>query len=121
MLLTHSQGGYFALKAAQESQDVKAVITLEPSGVPDKLPSTGRGIAPHLFIWGDYIVGHDGPRHARRQRAFDYAQKLIAMGVKVCWVDLPEEGIAGNSHMLMMDANRTLILDRIIDWIDRHQ
>jgi hypothetical protein len=30
---------------------------------------------------------------------------------------LPEEGFAGNSHMLMMDRNNLKIADRIIGWL----
>ncbi|MFC3338370.1 alpha/beta fold hydrolase [Paracandidimonas soli] len=121
MILAHSQGGYFALKAALQSRGINAVIALEPSGVPDEPPSTGRDIASHLFIWGDYIAGRDGPWARRRERAWNYAQKLTLLGVEVCWIDLPDIGISGNSHMLMMDSNRTLLLNLIMEWIDQHK
>lgn len=32
---------------------------------------------------------------------------------------LPEAGITGNSHMMMLDRNNTQIADRIMSWIDR--
>ena len=32
---------------------------------------------------------------------------------------LPEAGIRGNSHMMMLDRNNKQIADRIMSWIDR--
>ena len=36
------------------------------------------------------------------------------------WLDLPAEGIAGNSHMLMMDTNSDEIAARILEWVEAH-
>ena len=33
---------------------------------------------------------------------------------------LPEAGIFGNSHMMMLDRNHEQIADRIMDWIESH-
>ena len=38
-------------------------------------------------------------------------------GGKVEVVSLPEQGIKGNSHMLMMDKNNRAVLDVIAKWL----
>jgi hypothetical protein len=35
-------------------------------------------------------------------------------------MSLPELGIVGNSHMLMLDLNNLEIADLIMEWIDNH-
>jgi hypothetical protein len=35
-------------------------------------------------------------------------------------IHLPSLGIAGNSHMLMMDTNNQQVADLILAWLDRH-
>ena len=34
------------------------------------------------------------------------------------WINLPEIGIKGNSHMMMQDKNNLQIADLIMKWID---
>ena len=36
------------------------------------------------------------------------------------WINLPDIGIKGNSHMLMQDRNSLQIADLLIDWIGKN-
>jgi hypothetical protein len=42
---------------------------------------------------------------------------LRAQAVTVDEMDLPAMGIAGNSHMLMMDTNSNLVASLIQEWL----
>jgi hypothetical protein len=44
---------------------------------------------------------------------------LVAAGGVAEWIDLPGRGIAGNSHMLMMDDNSDRVAAFIQDWMAR--
>ena len=52
-----------------------------------------------------------------RQLGLDYADAVRAAGGNVDVVNLPEIGIKGNSHMLMMDKNNAQIADMIQNWL----
>jgi hypothetical protein len=51
------------------------------------------------------------------QFGLDYADAVRTAGGKVDVVNLPEIGIKGNSHMLMMDKNNTQTADLINKWL----
>jgi hypothetical protein len=52
-----------------------------------------------------------------QQLGLDYADAVRAAGGKVDVVNLPEAGINGNSHMLMMDKNNGQVADLINKWL----
>jgi pimeloyl-ACP methyl ester carboxylesterase len=122
IVMVHSQGGNFGFNAAINAPDkVRALIAIEPSGAPD--PSQVdvarlRGV-PHLIVWGDYLDRSPAwpPLAAASRR---YRDALRAAGVEADTIDLPAMGIAGNSHMLMMDTNSDEIAGLIHAWIARH-
>ena len=49
-----------------------------------------------------------------------FADDVSARGGTVEWLDLPQKGLSGNSHMIMMDTNSDQVADLIQDWIRRH-
>ncbi len=118
VILVHSQGCNFAFHAALAAPDkVKALIAIEPSGVPaigpelDKLKNI-----PILIVWGDYVTTQEF--WARQQPAVvKFAQEVNARGGKVDWIDLPKRGIKGNGHMMMMDENSDQIAALVQDWM----
>lgn len=119
LLLMHSQGGNFGFNAALHAPDrVKAVIALEPSGVPDPAHEDAGRVAhvPHLFIWGDHLEASQF-WVASRANVERWAEALAKAGAAVEWLDLPKRGIAGNSHALMMDDNSDDIAALVRDWI----
>ncbi|MEK7947519.1 alpha/beta fold hydrolase [Pigmentiphaga sp. YJ18] len=115
IVVGHSQGGGFALLAAQERPEtVRAVVALEPSGAPG---AGQAGIQPHLLAWGDHVDDH--PVWRRYRATVDaHAAALAERGAPVEVLDLPAGGMRGNSHFLMMDRNSDLIADRVLHWLD---
>lgn len=49
-----------------------------------------------------------------------YADALKTAGVAVDFIELPSIGIAGNSHMLMMDDNSDQVARMISDWLTKN-
>lgn len=119
VLLAHSQGGSFALSAALNAPDrVRAVIVLEPSGAPDPASSDAAKLkhVPHLFVWGDNWQDNDFWRRSR-PASEHWRDALASAGCDVTQIDLPQRGIAGNSHALMADANSDAIAAIVLDWL----
>lgn len=115
IVVAHSQGGGFSMLAAQrQPQRVRAVVALEPSGAPAFMPT--ERVPPHLVMWGDYIDRHPvWPRY--RRTVDDYCEALRGAGGQADVVDLPSQGVRGNSHFLMMDRNSDAIADRVLGWL----
>ena len=118
VVVAHSQGAGFALRAAQIAPDlIRAVVGLEPSGTPPAPQPGNHALPPHLVLWGDRVKAH--PVWRRYRATVDaYCGALEALGTVVQIVDLPAEGIAGNSHFLMMDSNSDALFDRVARWLD---
>jgi pimeloyl-ACP methyl ester carboxylesterase len=118
VIMVHSQGGNFTFSAALKAPGmVKAVIAVEPSGVPgDKVDITALKGIPHLFVWGDYLDRY--PLWQKIAPNVDrFEQALRQQGTDVTRIDLPKTGVRGNSHMLMMDRNSDAIAQMIQDWM----
>ena len=47
-------------------------------------------------------------------------EKLLSMGGDSTWLSLPELGIRGNTHALMMEDNSDEIADLICEWMKEH-
>ena len=120
VVVTHSQGGNFAFAMALAHPDkVRAVVAVEPSGFPDPASHDLTRLAgiPHLLVWGDHLDASAVWRQVR-PRVENYRAALVAAGVDVEDLDLPACGIAGNSHLPMMDANSDEVAARIQVWMD---
>ena len=71
---------------------------------------------PVMIVYGDNAKDH--PRWSKiRQGGVDYAGVLKAAGGSIDVVDLPDAGIKGNSHMVMMDKNSGQVADLIQKWL----
>ena len=119
IVIVHSQGGNFGYNAALANPDlVKGLIAIEPSGAPNPAEADAAKVAevPHLIVWGDYMDTKPWPTFQAASR--DWADALEEAGGNVTWMPLPEEGITGNSHMLMMDKNSDEIAAKIQTWIE---
>ena len=68
------------------------------------------------MIYGDFAKDH--PRWSKiRQGGVDYAGVLKAAGGSIDIVDLPDAGLRGNSHMVMMDRNSDEVAALIQKWL----
>lgn len=117
VLLTHSQGGSFGFKVAQTHADrIKAIVAVEAAGAGDADKAETLKDVPVLMMFGDNVDLH--PRWvAYRKLDLDYAAAVRAAGGKVDVIDLPDLGIRGNSHMVMMDRNNDAVADVIANWL----
>jgi hypothetical protein len=120
VVMAHSQGGLFAFRAAARAPEkIKALIAVEPAGAPppDNVTSSQKDVS-HLVVWGDYFDGYDRWNDIKRD-VEKYESALRSLGGTADRLDLPALGIAGNSHMLMMDRNSDRIAALIQAWMDK--
>jgi pimeloyl-ACP methyl ester carboxylesterase len=117
VVLVHSQSGSFGFKALEARPDkIKALVAIEPALAGDKNKVSTIKNTPVLFVIGDNAKDH--PRWSRiRAGDVEYANALKAAGGSVEFVDLPDMGIKGNSHMMMMDKNSDQIAELINKWL----
>jgi pimeloyl-ACP methyl ester carboxylesterase len=116
-ILFHSQAGQFGFKVAQaRPEKVKALVAVEPAGIGDPAKAAALKAIPTVMIFGDYIA-QDARWPKMRQNDYDFADAVRAAGGSVDVINLPEIGIKGNSHMLMMDKNNAEIADVIHKWL----
>jgi pimeloyl-ACP methyl ester carboxylesterase len=117
VVMVHSQSGSFGFKVAEARPDkVKALIAVEPTLGGDKTKVGLLEHTPVFIMYGDNAKDH--PRWSKiRQGGVDYAGVLKAAGGSVDIVDLPDLGIKGNSHMLMMDKNNAQSAELIQKWL----
>lgn len=119
VIVVHSQGGNFAYNAALKYPDkVKAMIMVETSGSPDpdKADFSSLRNTPMLWVWGDHT--QDTPFWkaivTRQEKVRADINHVGGIGDVIM---LPEKGIMGNSHMMMMDRNSDQIADLINNWL----
>jgi len=118
VILFHSQAGSFGFKVAQARPDkVKALIAIEPAGIGDPAKADVLKSIPTLVIYGDYIE-RDSRWPKIRGNGIAFADAIKAAGGSVDVVDLPQAGIKGNSHMVMMDKNNLEVAALIQKWLE---
>ena len=72
---------------------------------------------PTLIVYGDYIE-QDSRWPKIRANGIAFADAIKAAGGSVDVVDLPQAGIKGNSHMMMMDKNNAEVAGLIQKWLE---
>lgn len=122
ILITHSQSGPRGLLATLARPDlVKAYISIEPAGfgLPDpEAANTVTGV-PMLTVFGDFVDQSDFATNWLNS-AQDTLDLINAAGGNGTVLALPDIGIFGNSHMMMMDDNSERIADIIEMWINKN-
>lgn len=121
-LVTWSSATLIGFCVAAERPDlVKGIVAVE-TGVPsavthnglDELPPEAlRELAkvPTLILIGDRAK-------SRSDAARVFQQAVQALGGEVTVDVLPEAGIFGNGHTLMLERNNKEIMYRMIEWLD---
>ena len=87
------------------------MVALEPASIPELEADAGYR-TPTLIVMGDNMdTDPRWPRMRERVRAFAQRHACVTL------LSLPELGISGNSHMLMMDRNSLDLAARVHDWL----
>lgn len=117
VVMVHSQSGKFGFEMAQKHPDlVRALVAVEPAAVGKTEEAEALKDIPILMLYGDFIE-QDSRWPQIRQRGMDFAQLVRDSGGTVDVVNLPDVGIAGNSHLPMMDKNSDDVADFIQNWL----
>jgi pimeloyl-ACP methyl ester carboxylesterase len=117
VLVTHSQGSHLGWVATlARPQRVAAIVAIEPVITTPELDNPGFPDIPVCLMWGDNI-----PEEAAVLNMKDISdgRRLAAQRDKIELDWLPEQGIAGNGHMLMMEDNSAQIANRVMNWFCR--
>ncbi|MBD0255911.1 MAG: hypothetical protein ICV83_09345 [Cytophagales bacterium] len=125
VLVSHSQSGSFPVETALlGTEGIKALVLVEPGG-------TGAGYTdeqlralqkiPVLIVYGDNLEMETGVAGHSWKASYEgwnkFAERLKAAGGTAKMLFLPQSGMRGNSHMLMMDTNNGQIADLILAWL----
>jgi len=118
VLLVHSAGGGSGFAVAQTVPDlVERIVAVEPVGAPTDPPTVAEmgGDAPFMGVYGDYV---DEREQTGRKEATQTTAELAGEASPASTLlSLPDEGISGNTHLMMQDDNNGEIADRILTWI----
>jgi pimeloyl-ACP methyl ester carboxylesterase len=117
VLLVHSQSGTFGFRAAAERPDkIKALVVIEGTLRGDSATLAALKNVPIVVIYGDDI---DRSPNFSEQRAANVrmATTAKAAGGSIDIINLPDRGIKGNTHMMMMDKNNGEVANVIADWL----
>jgi len=122
VVIVHSQAGTYGLDVVRKRANlVKALVTVEGGcdGFTDKDASSSFAKVPVLSLWGDNSVGAKQTVNgdARRNGCLAAVNAIKAAGGRATLTLLPEAGIKGNSHMMMMDKNNLQVADVILKWL----
>jgi hypothetical protein len=119
VVLVHSQAGLFGARVAQARPGkVRALVMVEPAATGPVADAARMKDVPVLAVYGDFIA-QDSRWPTIRANGRRYFDALRAAGGTAEEIDLPEIGIRGNSHMVMMDRNSDAVADLIQDWLVR--
>lgn len=121
VIVVHSLAGPFADALVEMRPHlVRAVVNIE--GAQAIVPSDSQVLAyrgiPVLELFGDHL---DSPAFTGRAR-YEARKAVVERinrqeGGKATLLRLPDFGMTGNSHMLMLDRNNLLVADLILGWI----
>ncbi len=119
VVLVHSQSGQFGQRVAQARPDkVKALVMVEPAGLGDTARAAQLANIPILALYGDYI-DQDSRWPTIRANQIKFLEQVRAAGGRYDVVNLPQVGIRGNSHMVMMDRNSDQVAALVQAWLEK--
>lgn len=124
IVMVHSQSGAYGMDLVRRrAQRVAALVSIEGDMAPVTAQEASTRLArvPMLSLWGDHSFGAPGRNgDARRNGCRDTVSALVAAGGRARLLLLPDIGIRGNSHMLMMDRNNLEVAEHVLTWLREH-
>lgn len=117
VLLVHSQSGTFGFRAAEARPDkIKALVVIEGTLRGDAATAAALKNVPIVVIYGDDI--DKSPNFSeQRETNTKMAALAKAAGGSIEIINLPDMGIKGNTHMMMMDKNNGEVANVIQGWL----
>jgi len=120
VLLVHSQSGAYGIAAAvARPGSIKGVVSVEPRScaVSDENVRAVFTRVRLLTIFGDFFGTNVSDWPGRIAECVETVTRIkTARGIAEN-IHLPDRGIRGNSHMLMMDTNNLQVADIILAWL----
>jgi pimeloyl-ACP methyl ester carboxylesterase len=119
VLLVHSQSGTFGYEAALANPaKIKALVIIEGTIRGNAATASKLKDVPILVLYGDNV---DKSRMFSEQRDNNIRMAAVAkeVGGSIEIVNLPDVGIKGNTHFMMMEKNNAEIADYIEGWLIR--
>ena len=128
IFMAHAQGCSTAWDMPTEK--LSAIVAIEPLTVPKSGSVHYKKLLeaniPIVIYFGDYIQEGDEDLKSTeywqgiRESAIAFAEQYQEDGGDCTVVDLPEEGIKGNSHFLFQEKNNEKIAELIETWFGEH-
>jgi len=128
IFMGHAQGCSVAWDLSVEN--LAAVVAIEPIAVPRSSSVQYQKLleanVPIVIYFGDYIVDGDEDLASTyywqgiRENALAFAEQYTEDGGDCTVIDLPEEGINGNSHFMFQESNNAEIAAHIEKWLGEH-
>jgi len=115
ILIVHSQAAHIGwLAALERPKSILAIHAIEPALTIPGLDDPRFPDIPVRITWGDHL---DETADILNLNDVRIAKSIAAerANVELDW--LPEAGITGNGHMLMMEDNNVELAQRSIDWL----
>jgi pimeloyl-ACP methyl ester carboxylesterase len=123
IVVVHSQSGVYGIDVVKQRPDrVRALVSIE--GGCENLSAADASAyfrnVPFVSVWGDNSVGAKNTVNGdkRREGCVQAANAIRSAGGRASVLMLPDIGMRGNSHMLMMDRNNREIADVLRKWIE---
>lgn len=126
--VNHSQGGSVGWET--DFENISALISIEPGGTPEVGSETYQRLLdadiPVIIYYGDNI--DNGPEDiasttfwkGARDGARAFAESFRQDGGNCTVINLPDEGITGNSHFMFQEMNNEEIADHVQAWIEEN-
>ena len=116
IIQTWSSSGLLGyLTAIERAERVKAILAVETSVTAfDAIPAAGRqklAKIPILIVIGDHAQD-------RVDASRKFQKEMASIGGSVTVDVLPEAGIFGNGHTMMLEKNNKQIMHRMIAWLE---
>ena len=122
VVMVHSQSGVVGLDVVRKRAGlVRALVSVE-GGCETMTAADAKAHfpkVPFISVWGDNSVGAQGSVNgdARRNGCLAASKLVQEAGGKASFLLLPEAGVKGNSHMMMMDKNNLEVAALVRKWI----
>jgi pimeloyl-ACP methyl ester carboxylesterase len=120
VVMVHSQSGVYGLDVVRKRPNlVRALVSIEGGCETFTASDVGTFVKiPFVSVWGDNSVGAKGVNGDKRRGGCAQAVNLVkAGGGRANLLVLPEAGVKGNSHMMMMDRNNLQVAELIRNWL----